>query len=259
MNLEKMTIKEIEAVFASGEPTEEFISECRLDPRKAVEKILRRHERMEQERARLMALYALEDRANAEGCELVAGVDEAGRGPLAGPVAAAAVILPKHLMLSRLNDSKKLTPARRDELFAEIRSRAVAVGVSMVDAATIDRVNIYQATINAMYNAIFSLSPEPHFVLTDAIRLTQLPMPWRPIVHGDALSASIAAASIIAKVTRDRQMDIYDREYPEYGFARHKGYGTADHIEALKKYGPCPIHRRSFEPVKSLAAKNVFV
>lgn len=252
MNSGKMTIKEIEALFASGNVPEEFLAECRKDSRKSVGTILRRYDRMQREMDRLAALYAFERQAYQDGYELVAGVDEAGRGPLAGPVAAAAVILPKCLKLPHLNDSKKLSPARRDELYDKIQAHAVAVGVSMVDAATIDRVNIYQASVNAMYNAIFALQPEPQKVLTDAIQLKRLPMPWTSIVHGDAKSASIAAASIIAKVTRDRQMDLYDQEYPQYGFARHKGYGTAEHVEALRRYGPCPIHRRSFEPVKSI-------
>ena len=165
----------------------------------------------------------------------------------------AAVILPHDLCLPKLNDSKKISAKVREELFDEIQEKAIAVGTALIDAQTIDRVNIYQATINGMYEAIFSLRPEPQEVLIDAVPLDKLPMPSASIIKGDAKSASIAAASIIAKVTRDRLMDEYDKVYPEYGFAQHKGYGTAQHIEALKKYGPCPIHRRSFEPVRSLS------
>ncbi len=251
----KMTIKEIEALFASGEVTDELLNMCREDTRKAVGTLLRRYERSQAERARVAALYAYEEKALAEGYELIAGVDEAGRGPLAGPVSVAAVILPRGLYLPHLNDSKKISSRQREELYEEIREKAVAVGTSLIDAEIIDRVNIYQATINGMYEAIFALKPAPDQVFIDAVRLEQLPMPSLSIIKGDAKSASIAAASIIAKVTRDRLMDDYDREYPQYGFSRHKGYGTAEHMEALKKYGPCPIHRKSFEPVKSISAR----
>ncbi len=255
MEKAKMTIKEIEALFASGEVTDELLKMCREDTRKAVGPLLRRYERSQAERARVAALYTYEEKALAEGYELIAGVDEAGRGPLAGPVSVAAVILPRGLYLPHLNDSKKISPRQREELYEEIREKAVAVGTSLIDAEIIDRVNIYQATINGMYEAIFALKPAPDQVFIDAVRLEQLPMPSLSIIKGDAKSASIAAASIIAKVTRDRLMDDYDREYPQYGFSRHKGYGTAEHIEALKKYGPCPIHRKSFEPVKSISAR----
>ena len=184
--------------------------------------------------------------------EYIAGVDEAGRGPLAGPVVVAAVILPLGLFLPRLNDSKKLSPKVRDALYDQIRDQAIAVGTAIIDEKTIDRINIYQATINGMYDAVFSLQPQPQKVLIDAVHLDRLPMPSLSIIKGDAKSASIAAASIIAKVTRDRLMDAYDKEYPVYGFARHKGYGTAEHVAAIRQYGPCPLHRQSFEPIRSL-------
>lgn len=246
------TIKELEAALAAPEVSEEFLAACREDPRKAAARLVRRHEKAQAEHARLLKMYAYEHEAWARGYEIVAGVDEAGRGPLAGPVSVAAVILPHDLCLPKLNDSKKLSAKVREELFDEIQEKAIAVGTALIDAQTIDRVNIYQATINGMYEAIFSLQPEPQEVLIDAVPLENLPMASQSIIKGDAKSASIAAASIIAKVTRDRLMDEYDKIYPEYGFAQHKGYGTAQHIEALKKYGPCPIHRRSFEPVRSL-------
>jgi len=255
-DLSKYTVKQIEAMLASSDVSEDFLSCCREDPRKAVERAVRRYERQLQEKERVAALYAFEHEAWAKGWKLVAGVDEAGRGPLAGPVSVAAVILPHDLYLPKLNDSKKLSPQVRDELFDEIREKAVAIGTALVDAQTIDRINIYQATINGMYEAIFALKPEPQDVLIDAVELQNLPMPSLSIIKGDAKSASIAAASIIAKVTRDRLMDEYDKQYPQYGFARHKGYGTAEHIAALREYGPCPIHRRSFEPVRSLVAEG---
>ena len=246
------TIKELEEVLSAPNVSEEFLASCREDTRKAAARLVRRYEKMQAEHARLLSMYAYEHEAWKEGYEIVAGVDEAGRGPLAGPVSVAAVILPHDLCLPKLNDSKKLSAKVREELFDEIQEKAIAVGTALIDAQTIDRVNIYQATINGMYEAIFSLRPEPKKVLIDAVPLENLPMPSESIIKGDAKSASIAAASIIAKVTRDRLMDEYDKIYPQYGFAQHKGYGTAQHIEALKKYGPCPIHRRSFEPVRSL-------
>lgn len=252
MDLAKITIKDIERLLAGPEVTEELLEACRADGRKAAQQAVRRYERRLQEQARLLALYEYEREAWGQGLEIVAGVDEAGRGPLAGPVSVAAVILPHELELPHLNDSKKLSAKMREELYEEIREKAVSVGTALVDAQTIDRVNIYQATINGMYEAIFALKPEPQQVLIDAMPLAGLEIPSRSIVKGDAKSASIAAASIIAKVTRDRLMDEYDKQYPEYGFARHKGYGTAQHIEALRKYGPCPLHRRSFEPVRSM-------
>ena len=234
------TIKELEAAFAAGAVSEEFLAACRADTRKAAARLVRRYEKAQAEHERLLKLYAYEHAAWARGHEIVAGVD-------------AAVILPHDLCLPKLNDSKKISAKVREELFDEIQEKAIAVGTALIDAQTIDRVNIYQATINGMYEAIFSLRPEPQEVLIDAVPLDRLPMPSESIIKGDAKSASIAAASIIAKVTRDRLMDEYDKVYPEYGFAQHKGYGTAQHIEALKKYGPCPIHRRSFEPVRSLS------
>ena len=198
------------------------------------------------------ALYQYEYEAAQQGMEVVAGVDEAGRGPLAGPVVVAAVILPQGLFLPKLNDSKKLSAKVREELYQKIMDEAVSVGKAVIDEKIIDRINIYQATINGMYDAIFALQPQPQKVLIDAVPLDNLPMPSLSMIKGDAKSASIAAASIIAKVTRDHMMDEYDKKYPEYGFAQHKGYGTAQHVEAIRKYGPCPIHRCSFEPIRSM-------
>ena len=252
MESSKMTIKELGALFSSDQVSDELLELCREDQRKSVQTLLRRYRHQQEERARIASLYTYERQAHEEGCGIVAGVDEAGRGPLAGPVSVAAVILPHELYLPHLNDSKKLSPKLREELFEAISEKAIAIGTALVDAATIDRVNIYQATINGMYEAVFALQPQPEKVLIDAVRLELLPMPSLSIIKGDAKSASIAAASIIAKVTRDRLMDEYDREYPQYGFSRHKGYGTQEHIEAIRKYGPCPIHRKSFEPIKSI-------
>ena len=214
--------------------------------------ILRRYERTQRERERLDAMYVFERAAIAAGHAIVAGVDEAGRGPLAGPVAAAAVILPQECYLPHLNDSKKLSHAVREELFAQIIEQAISYHVALMDADMIDRMNILQATRTGMYEAIAALTPAPDEVLIDAVELPKLSMPSQSIIKGDAKSASIAAASILAKVTRDHLMESYDIQYPHYGFAKHKGYGTREHIDAIRKYGICPIHRKSFDPIRSM-------
>ena len=213
--------------------------------------ILRRYERTQRERERLDAMYVYERAAVAAGHTLVAGVDEAGRGPLAGPVAVAAVILPHEAHLPHINDSKKLSAAVREGLFAQIVAIAISYHVALIDADTIDCMNILQATRMGMYEAIAALTPAPDEVLIDAVQL-KLSMPSQSIIKGDAKSASIAAASILAKVTRDRLMDEYDSTYPNYGFAKHKGYGTREHVEAIRSYGVCPLHRKSFEPIRSI-------
>ena len=169
-----------------------------------------------------------------------------GRGPLAGPVVAGAVILPKDCDILYINDSKKLTAAKREELYDEIMEKAVAAGIGMVSPQRIDEINILQATYEAMREAISKLEPAPDILLNDAVTIPEVTIPQVPIIKGDAKSISIGAASIIAKVTRDRLMVEYDQILPEYGFASNKGYGSAEHIAALKKYGPSPIHRRSF-------------
>lgn len=174
------------------------------------------------------------------------GIDEVGRGPLAGPVVAGAVILPKDSQILYLNDSKKLTAAKREELYDVIMKEAVAVGIGMADPERIDEINILQATYEAMRQAVSKLSVVPQLLLNDAVTIPEVVIPQVPIIKGDAKSVSIAAASIVAKVTRDRMMEDYDKIYPEYGFASNKGYGAQVHIDALKKYGPCPIHRRTF-------------
>jgi len=179
----------------------------------------------------------------------VAGLDEAGRGPLAGPVVAAAVVLGPGTRIAGVDDSKRLTPEERESLYPVIHARAVAVGVGVVDAETIDRVNILQATRRAMSLALVSLGLEPELVLTDFVALDGLRCPQRNLVNGDQRSATVAAASIIAKVTRDRMMAEADREYPQYGFGRHKGYATLEHLAALIMHGPCPLHRRTFNGV----------
>ena len=178
--------------------------------------------------------------------EFICGIDEVGRGPLAGPVYAAAVILPKDCDILYLNDSKKLTAAKREELYEIIMEKAVSVGIGFRSPERIDEINILQATYESMRDAVSKLNPQPTLLLNDAVTIPGLSFKQVPIIKGDAKSISIAAASIVAKVTRDRLMDEYDKKYPEYGFASNKGYGSATHIEAIKKYGPCEIHRRTF-------------
>jgi ribonuclease HII len=180
------------------------------------------------------------------GARAIAGVDEAGRGPLAGPVVAAAVIFPVACVVDGVDDSKKLSAARREELYSSIQERATAIGVGIADHQEIDRINILQATFRAMYSAVDSMTVRPDHILVDGNRFPERDIPFTTIVHGDALCHAIAAASIIAKVTRDRIMLEQDALYPEYGFARHKGYGTPEHRAAIERWGLCPIHRRSF-------------
>jgi len=204
----------------------------------------KRAAKLEAELARTCGMLFYERQYASYG--IVCGVDEAGRGPIAGPVVAGAVILPADHEILYLNDSKKLSPKKREELYDVIVKEALAYGIGMASPARIDEINILQATYEAMREAISKLSVRPAVLLNDAVRIPELPMRQVPIVGGDGKSCSIAAASILAKVTRDRIMMEYDAMYPQYGFAGHKGYGTAVHKEALQKYGPCPIHRVTF-------------
>jgi len=195
------------------------------------------------------APYRYEAQAWKTGVGRIAGVDEAGRGPLAGPVVAAAVVIAPDRRIKGLADSKLLLPGERETLFHLIRGHALAVGVGVVDHETIDRINILEATRQAMARALAQLAVMPELIITDFVNLPALPCPQKNLVAGDRRCASVAAASIVAKVTRDLIMVEADRQFPEYGFARHKGYGTAEHLAALDRHGPCPIHRRSFAGV----------
>lgn len=192
----------------------------------------------------------LEEELRASGYRIIAGVDEAGRGALAGAVVAAAVVLPPGIRIEGLADSKKLTPSQREKLLYHIRSRALAIGIGVVDEATIDQINILRSALLAMERAVLSLSLSPQLLLVDGKDVPSLVIPSLPIPRGDSLFPSIAAASIVAKVTRDRLMEGYHRLFPCYRFDRHKGYGTAEHLRALKAHGPCPIHRRTFRGVE---------
>ncbi len=204
------------------------------------------------EKARLKALAAYESRARLQGYKFIAGVDEAGRGPLAGPVVAAACIIPENVYIPGINDSKKLTAENREELYGRIMENpAILSGIGIVEALIIDQINILQATLKAMVAAIAELKQRPDYILIDGNQLLRfLEMPCEGIVQGDSRSQSIMAAGILAKVTRDRIMRQHHKTWPEYGFAEHKGYSTPQHQESLSRLGPCPIHRMSFEPVK---------
>lgn len=238
--------EEFEAARDSG--LEEFIAKYSSDERSGVASLVKRAQRFieaveaEKERTEKMLSYEKEYSAYSAIC----GIDEVGRGPLAGPVVAGAVILPKDDRILYLNDSKQLTAAKRDELFDIIYERAVAVSIGVVDHERIDEINILQATYEAMRSAIMNLAVKPDILLNDAVTIPGVDIRQIPIIKGDAKSCSIAAASIVAKVTRDRMMEEMDNLYPGYGFASNKGYGSADHIKAIKELGPCPIHRRTF-------------
>ena len=246
----KKSVAQIRAEFGAANEAErkelcgKYADDERTGVRKLIEGCLRQEAALAAERERLETMQAYERKYDRY--ELICGIDEAGRGPLAGPVAAGAVILPKGCEILGLNDSKKLSPAKREELYDEIMEKAVAAGVGLVSPARIDEINILQATYEAMREALSKLSVTPQILLNDAVTIPDILIPQVPIVRGDAKSVSIAAASIIAKVTRDRLMVQYDEILPGYGFAKHKGYGSKEHIEAIRRLGPSPIHRRTF-------------
>ena len=215
------------------------------------------NEKEVKERERVSELYRIEDELHKKGIELVGGTDEAGRGPLAGPVVAACVILKPDVFIDHLNDSKKLSEKRREEVFKEIVENALSIGVGLSDVAEIDEINILQADYRAMKRAIAAMKTKPQFVIGDAVKIPDLGIDQNPLVKADAKVAAVAAASIIAKVTRDYIMRVYDSVVPEYGFAKHKAYGTKAHYEAIEKYGILPIHRRTFLQKRIEAGKLV--
>ncbi len=223
---------------------EYYEKDGRAGVQSAVERAKKRIEAYEKECARIDALKKYE--REYASYKYICGIDEAGRGPLAGPVVAGAVILPKDCNILYINDSKKLSEKKREELYDIIMEKAVAVGIGYSTPERIDKINILQATYEAMRQAVGELSVQPDLLLNDAVTIPQVKIRQVPIIKGDAKSISIGAASIVAKVTRDRLMVQYDEVFPEYGFASNKGYGAQTHIDALKKYGPCPIHRKSF-------------
>ena len=204
-------------------------------------------------------LYELEEKLYDEGFHLICGVDEAGRGPLAGPLVVAACILPPFLRIEGINDSKQLSAKKRKELYKVIVKNALAYKIVFVTEEDVDSLNIYQATKKGMLMAIAGLKNKPDYALIDAMPLGELEIPHNSIIHGDARCASVAAASILAKVTRDEYMEKMDIKYPNYGFKKHKGYGTKAHMQALEKYGPCKIHRKSFAPVSKFYSKQMSI
>lgn len=246
----QMKIGEIRDLLQAAEDQmlPDFIARFESDERSGVRQLVQRAQKrldaLEKERERLRAMHQYEEQY--KDCQAICGIDEAGRGPLAGPVVAAAVILPKDCEILYLNDSKQLSAKKRELLYDEIMEKAVSVGVGYATPQRIDEINILQATYEAMRQAVNKLSVCPDILLNDAVRIPGLFLQQVPIVKGDAKSVSIAAASIIAKVTRDRLMMEYDKAMPQYHFAANKGYGSAEHIEALAVYGASPIHRRSF-------------
>ncbi len=205
-----------------------------------------------EDKMRVQRLYAYEDLARNQGYNLIAGVDEAGRGSLIGCMTVAAVILPPDFYIAKLNDSKKLSAHQRNKIFDDILENCISYNCVEVSVEEIDSLNIYQATLVGMKRAVAGLKIQPDFVLTDAMKVEFKSIPTQSIVHGDALSASIAAASVIAKVTRDRLTDDWDKKFPQYNLNHNRGYGTKAHISAIKKFGPCELHRKSFNPVKQL-------
>lgn len=250
------TIKEIKERLATIDDLdhplfEELILDGRAGVQAAISKRKRELQKQVDEDLRLEKMLAYEKELYTQGIDLIAGVDEVGRGPLAGPVVAAAVILPKACKIPGLNDSKKIPKSKHKEIYEAVFQNAIAIGIGIKDNHVIDQVNIYEATKLAMMEAIGQLEPQPQHLLIDAMRL-DLPIPQTSIIKGDANSLSIAAASIVAKVTRDQMMEEFDCEYPGYDFTQNAGYGTANHLAGLHKLGVTPIHRRSFEPVKSM-------
>lgn len=247
-----MSIREVSEAFTT-EPSQEFLKACAKDPRQGIQRLVVRYHKYREaqiaEAQRLNSLLIEEKRLWQKGYLHIAGIDEAGRGPLAGPVVAAACILPAKFELSGLNDSKQVTESKRERLFQEIKEQALGFAVGSAEPAEIDALNILQATKLAMKRAVENLKLRPHFLLIDALELPNIKIPQQGIIGGDALSASIAAASILAKVSRDHWMSELHCLYPEYGFAKNKGYGTKEHLDALRRFGPSPLHRKSFAPV----------
>ncbi|MFH0395066.1 ribonuclease HII [Streptococcus sp. A34] len=253
------TIKEVTALLAQVDSLDspvwaDLAQDERAGVQAAIKKRRKELEKEAAEDARLEAMLCYERALYENGVEFIAGIDEVGRGPLAGPVVAAAVILPKGCKIRHLNDSKKIPKAKHQAIYEEVMERAVAVGIGVMDNHIIDQVNIYEATKLAMLESLGKLDQQPQHLLIDAMTLDTT-IQQTSIIKGDANSLSIAAASIVAKVTRDQMMADYDRQFPGYGFAQNAGYGTAEHLQGLAKHGVTPIHRRTFEPIKSMILK----
>jgi len=255
VNIHSISITKISNMLQEERDPEQLLKAMEEDGRSGVQRLLERYYRQQEairkQKEKSEQLLLEERRLWAQGYSLIGGVDEVGRGPLAGPVVAACVILPPDLIIEGVDDSKKLSSAKREELYDIISEKAEAMGLGMVNHDRIDEINIYYATMEAMSQAVNACKKAPEYLLIDAMRLKELPIPQLSIIGGDGKSQSIAAASIIAKVTRDRMMVKLAETYPEYGFEKHKGYCTEEHVAAIRQYGMSPIHRRSF-------MKNIF-
>jgi len=254
--LKKWTVQEIdEKLQGIKDSKDPFIKKISKDERKGVQVALNKwFKQFEQQKQTEYLFYEMtqyERNVRGMGYKYISGIDEVGRGPLAGPVVAAAVILPESFTLLGINDSKKLSEQKREEYFEQIQEQAIAIGIGMIDAKEIDEINIYEATKKAMLAAVTNLTTPPDYLLIDAMKLIT-PYPQESIIKGDGKSITIAAASIIAKVTRDRLMKKIGEEYPQYGFSQNMGYGTKEHLLALEQYGVTPYHRRSFAPIKNI-------
>ncbi len=265
MDISKLTVsqikdllKELDAESVDGNLLQALAADSRIGVQKIYQDLMRQREKDLCERMRLEKLFKYEAKLYSEGVRYIAGVDEAGRGPLAGPVVAAAVILPANVKLYGLNDSKKLSAAKREKLADKIKQYALCWSVGLASVEEINMHNIYQASLLAMKRAVDSLSLKPDHALVDGSGSPKLAIPCTTIVGGDGISASIAAASIIAKTTRDRLMNEYHQKYPQYRFDKHKGYPTKEHLEALAKHGPCSIHRTGFAPVQQVVNLKLF-
>lgn len=259
MKMEKKSIKEIERQLAAiSNINDPEIIKLQMDERKGIQVLLKRWFKLKEEEIKQQKAFEMmrsnEQQLYKKGFQYIAGIDEVGRGPLAGPVVAATVILPQSFYLPGLNDSKKLSEAKREEYFEVISKVALAIGIGAISADKIDEINIYEATKLAMLEAISNLNIRPDYLLIDAMTLPTN-IPQKSIIKGDSLSISIAASSIIAKVMRDRLMKKWGAEYPEYGFEKHMGYGTKFHIEAINKHGVTQIHRKTFSPVKKALSR----
>jgi ribonuclease HII len=250
-----LTVNEIKLLAAKMSEDDPLLKKLKKDNRKGVQKIIEQYnrnlQRLKKEKDDFSNLTILENKIVRQGYSAIAGIDEVGRGPLAGPVVAAAVILPQDFYLPGINDSKQLSETKRNEFYDVIREKAVSIGIGMIDAEEIDTINIYEATKKAMLYAISNLQRNPDYLLIDAMKL-DTPYPQESIIKGDSKSVSIAAASIVAKVTRDKLMKEYALTYPGYGFDKNAGYGTKGHLEGLKQSGVTPIHRKSFAPVRDI-------
>ncbi|MGX7031111.1 ribonuclease HII [Vagococcus zengguangii] len=251
-----LTIKSAKELLLNPDTPVEIIAELRQDERKGVQTLIAQYDRRQAKEQAAKELFeqmqAFERAARQQAYQYIAGVDEVGRGPLAGPVVAAAVILPENPDLVGLNDSKQLSHAKRAELLTKIKEQALAIGIGIVSPEEIDRINIYEATKVAMTQAIEALNPQPDYLLLDAMKLPNIALPQESIIKGDAKSIAIAAASIVAKETRDQMMSEYEQQYPGYGFAENAGYGTAKHLAGLNSLGITPIHRKTFAPIKDM-------